>query len=427
MIGMMYLVLTAMLAMNVSAEVLNAFKIFEVGLSQTAKVFDNRNDDLERAFNVAYSENKERVGPRLTEAMEVRKLTREFIAYVDELKIALVKEADGDNAPSIEQGAINSELIKNLSSTEPSSRLMVRLQKGLELKNRIEDYKRKMLSMVKDPSVEDNIKKTMATNDIMSSHGDGMKPWEVGTFTDLPLIAAVPLLTKIQVDALTIEADMMNYLLKLADVGTVKIDRFDAVVQSESDYVIRGGEFQARIFLAASDRTLQPSITVNGQSLRTVDGGAIYRAAANTIGEQFLRGTITLNGKPYSFNYKYTVAEPNVVVSPSKMNVLYRGVDNPIDVSAAGIPDNKVHISVSNGTLRRVGAQYMVIPSDGNSCDISVVAEINGTKTNMGKKNFPHKKCADSHARNGRNTRQNGNSFAVERIAGYQSSYAAGF
>jgi gliding motility-associated protein GldM len=181
---------------------------------------------------------------------------------------------------------------------------------------------------------------------------------------------------------------MMNYLLAQADVGTVKIDHFDPVVQPVSDYVIRGGEFQARIFLAASDRSLQPSIMVNGQTLRTVDGAAMYRTPANRVGEQLLRGTITLNGKPYSFTHSYTVAEPNVVVSPAKMNVFYRGVDNPIDVSAAGIPDNKVAISVTNGTLRRAGGQYMLVPGDGSICDISVVAEVNGVKTSMGKKTF---------------------------------------
>jgi gliding motility-associated protein GldM len=106
------------------------------------------------------------------------------------------------------------------------------------------------------------------------------------------------------------------------------------------------------------------------------------------VGEQHINGTITLNGKPYRFTYTYTVAEPNVVVSPSKMNVLYRGVDNPIDVSAAGIPDNKIQINVSNGTLRRVGGQHMLTPGDGNTCDVSVIAEVNGVRTNMGKKTF---------------------------------------
>jgi gliding motility-associated protein GldM len=127
---------------------------------------------------------------------------------------------------------------------------------------------------------------------------------------------------------------------------------------------------------------------VNGQSLRTVDGKARYETAANNVGEQSIKGSITLNGKSYPFTYSYTVAEPNVVVSPSKMNVLYRGVPNPIDVSAAGIPNNKVRISVSNGVLSRDGGQYMINPGDGVTCDVSVVAEINGEERNMGKKTF---------------------------------------
>ena len=391
MIGMMYLVLTAMLAMNVSAEVLNAFKLFEEGLSQTVKIFGEKNNATESTFRAAHSENKERVGPWLTKAMRVRELTRDFILYVEGIKVELVREADGEHAPALENGTVNGELIVNLSSTEPSSRIMVKMGRGLELKNRINDFKQKMLAMT-NPSARGiiaNVERTMSTSDIRSTHGDGgMKAWEIGTFTDVPLIAAVPLLTKIQLDALTIEADMMNYLLAQADVGTVKIDHFDPVVQSAADYVIRGGEFQAKIFLAASDRSLQPTIVANGQTLRTVDGAAIYRAPANQVGEQLLRGTITLNGKPYLFTHTYTVAEPSVVVSPSKMNVFYRGVDNPIDVSAAGIPDNKVQVSVTNGVLRRVAGQYVLVPGDGNTCDISVVAEVNGTRTDMGKRTF---------------------------------------
>lgn len=390
MIGMMYLVLTAMLALNVSAEVLNAFKLFEEGLSQTVRTFSEKNNDAESAFRIAHAENKERVGPWLDKALKVRQLTREFVAYVETLKVELVKMADGPEAPAVENGEVNGNLIINLSSTEPSSRFMVEMGKGLELKEKIAEHKRQMLTMVNGSAtgIKSNVEKTMATDDIKSSHGEATKPWEVGTFTDLPVIAVVPLLTKMQVDALTIEDDMIDYLLTQADVGTVKIDNFDPVVQSVSDYVIRGGEFEAKIFLAASDRSLQPSIVVNGKTLRTVEGKALYKTSANNVGEQTISGRITLNGKPYPFTYKYLVAEPNVVVSPSKMNVLYRGVENPIDVSAAGIPDNKVQINITNGVLTRLAGQYMVNPGDGNTCDISVIAEVNGVKANMGKKTF---------------------------------------
>lgn len=389
MIGMMYLVLTAMLAMNVSAEVLNAFKLFEVGLSQTVRTFGEKNNTTESAFHTAHAENKERVGPWLDKAMKVRSLTKDFVAYVETLKVELVKLADGPEAIAIENEAVNGDLIINVSSTEPSSRFMVEMRKGLELKGKIGDYKQQMLSMVNGSAegIKANLQKTMPTDEVKSAHS-APRPWEIGTFTDLPVIAAVPLLTKIQVDAMTIEADMMNYLLAQADVGTVKIDNFDPVVQSVSDYVLKGGHFEAKIFLAASDRSLQPSIVVNGQSLRTLEGKAMYKVPANSVGEQTISGRITLNGKPYPFTYNYMVAEPNVVVSPSKMNVFYRGVENPVDVSAAGVPDNKVQVSATNGNLRRVAGGYMIVPGDGNTCDVSVIAEINGVRTNMGKKTF---------------------------------------
>ncbi|MDR1343231.1 MAG: gliding motility protein GldM [Prevotellaceae bacterium] len=391
MIGMMYLVLTAMLALNVSAEVLNAFGLFETGLSQTARVFSEKNDATENVFRAANAENKERIGPWLTKSLDVREKSKQLIAYIESLKIEMVTLADGVNPLAVENGKVIGERIVNVSTTEPSSNLMVRQQKGLELKNKLREYQAYLLSMLKPEAAAliNNIEKLLETKNIHSAHGGGVeKPWEIGTFTDLPVIAAVPLLTKMQVNILTCEADMMSYLLSQADAGTVKIDNFDPVVQSVSDYVIRGGKFEAQIFLAASDRTLQPSVVVNGQSLHTIEGKAHYEAQANSVGEQSIKGVITLNSKSYPFTYTYTVAEPSVVVSPSKMNVLYRGVLNPIDVSAAGIPDSKVRISVSNGVLSRENQQYMINPGDGVACDVSVVAEINGEMRNMGKKIF---------------------------------------
>jgi gliding motility-associated protein GldM len=391
MIGMMYLVLTAMLALNVSAEVLNAFGLFESGLSQTARVFNEKNDVTERVFRTANAENKERIGPWFTKSLDVREKSKKLIDYIESLKVELVTLADGPAAPAIENGKVIGDNLINRSSTEPSSNLMVRQQKGLELKNKLGEYRTYLLSMLKPEAsgLINNVNKMLETKDIDSKgHGGGEKPWEVGTFTDLPVIAAVPLLTKMQVDILTCEADMMSYLLSQADVGTVKIDNFDPVVQSVSDYVIRGGKFEAQIFLAASDRSLQPDVVVNGQTLRTVEGKAHYETSANSVGEQTIKGSITLNGKPYPFSYSYTVAEPNVVVSPSKMNVLYRGVLNPIDVSAAGIPDNKVQISVSNGVLSHDNKQYMINPGEGATCEVSVVAEVNGEKRSMGQKIF---------------------------------------
>ncbi|MDR0687830.1 MAG: gliding motility protein GldM [Prevotellaceae bacterium] len=389
MIGMMYLVLTAMLALNVSAEVLNAFGLFESGLSQTAKVFSEKNDAAETVFRVANAENTERVGPWFTKSLDVREKSKLLIDYIESLKVEMVALADGPAALAIKDGKVVGELLINKSTTEPSSNLMVRQQKGLELKKKLEEHRSYLLSMVKPEAAGliDNIEKMLETKDI-KAHDGGEKRWEVGLFSDLPVIAAIPLLTTLQVNTLTCEADVMSYFLSQTEVGTVKIDNFDPVVQSVSDYVIRGGKFEAQIFLAASDRTLKPDVTVNGQKLSSVEGKARYEASANNIGEQILNGAITLNGKSYPFTYTYTVAEPNVVVSPSKMNVLYRGVLNPIDVSAAGIPDNKVRISVSNGALSRENRQYWINPGDGTICEVSIVAEINGEERNMGKKMF---------------------------------------
>ncbi|MDR3329063.1 MAG: gliding motility protein GldM [Prevotellaceae bacterium] len=391
MIGMMYLVLTAMLALNVSAEVLNAFGLFEKGLSQTVKIFREKNDVTEAGFRAADTENHERVGKWLEKSLAVRAKSEEIIAFMESLKVEMVLVGDGPEAPAVQDGHVHGDHIINVSSTEPSSRCMVALQRGVELKQKLEEHRQYLISMA-DPeatSLIATIESLLATNDVESTHDAGkVLPWEVGTFSDLPLIAVVPLITQMQVNILTCEADMMSYFMKQTDVGTIKIDNFDPIIQPVTDYVVRGGKFEAKVFLAASDKTLEPEVVVNGQKLRTVEGKAKYETMANHVGEQTLKGVITLNGKPYPFTYHYMVAEPSVVVSPSKMNVLYRGVENPIDVSAAGIPDSKIQITITNGTLKKEGSQYVAVPGPGKICDIGALAEINGVKSDMGSRQF---------------------------------------
>ncbi|MGL5959820.1 MAG: gliding motility protein GldM [Bacteroidales bacterium] len=390
MISLMYLVLLAMLAMNVSAEVLNAFGLFEERLSETLRVLNEKNDLTETIFRQALKENQQRVQSWFDKALKVREISKEMALYVEDIKVELVKIGDGEDATAVENNKVKGENIINIASTDPSSDLLVRRGKGLELKEKIAEYKNSILSYV-NPKAKDliaSVEKTLETASVKSKEGGLEKEWEVATFSDIPLIAAVPLLTKIQGDILTCEADVMAHLLSQVDVGTVKIDNFDPVVQSSSDYVLRGGTFDAKIFLAASDKSLQPTVVVNGKTLKTVNGKAEFTAPANALGEQTLKGVITLNGKPYPFTYNYMVAEPSVVVSPTKMNVLYRGVPNPVDISAAGIPNNKVRINVSNGALSKSGANYVIVPGEGNTCDVSISAEVNGAVTNMGKKTF---------------------------------------
>ena len=391
MINMMYLVLTAMLAMNVSAEVLNAFGQFEVRLSQNLKLFGVKNDNAEAAFSNAMRENPERTEPWLKKAQEVRKKAKEMVRYIEDVKIEVVKMAEGAASPAIENDEVNGEHLINLSDLDAASYIMIEQGRGGDLRKKIEEFRTELLGMITDTSkkaVKHNIEDMLSTSPFKGHEGE-MLEWEIGTFAHLPLAAAVPLLTKIQVDIASAEAEMIDYFMQQTDVGVIKIDNFDPVVIANSDYIIKGGKFEADIFLAASDRSLKPDIVVNGSKLSIVDGKGKFSAAANNLGEQTLRGSITLpNNKTYPFTYNYVVAEPSIIVSPSKMNVLYRGVENPLDLSAAGFRIEDVKVSATNGTLTQKGGAYMIVPGEGAACQVSLVVDKDGVKTDMGKKMF---------------------------------------
>ncbi len=410
MIGMMYLVLMAMLALNVSAEVLNAFVSMDEGLLRTIGSLSEKNNDKERQFQKGYSENPERIGPWLNKAKQLRQSSQDLLKFIRDLKIDLVKEGDGE-AIALENGAITPDgnvitsKIQSKDKTDAPSRLLVEGlaltrpdPQGPILQEKINAYRDQLIAMLdKSPKFKDRtvqLEKTLKdmfdTNDVVSGTDAAQtKEWYRAMFLDMPLVGVMPLLTKIEVDVLNAESDMLNYFWGMTDATTVKIDRFDPVVISQGDYILKGGEFKAQIFLAASDQTLVPSVRIGGSSLRVENGRGIYSTVCNNIGEQTIKGTISIQDKSYDFVHKYMVAEPNFVVSPTKMNVFYRGVDNPIEVSAGGVPDDKVQIQVTNANTKKdKGALYVLKPLDGNSCEITVLAEMNGRMSNLGKKIF---------------------------------------
>jgi gliding motility-associated protein GldM len=376
--------------MNVSAEVLNAFGQFESILSKNLRSFGEKNNDAEAAFRNAMAENPERTEPWLRKAQAVRERSKEMVRYIEDIKLEVVKMAEGAESPAIEDNEVHGERLVNLSDLDAATYIMIEQGRGLELKKKIEDYRGWLLGMIgaDAKSVIHTLEDMLSTSPIKGHEGEELE-WEIGTFAHLPLAAAVPLLTKTQVDMVSAESAMIDYLMQQTDAGLIKIDNFEVVVMANSDYIIRGGEFKADIFLAASDKSLKPDILLNGSKLSVVDGKGKYSASASAVGDKSISGSIALpNNKTYPFTYKYTVAEPSIIVSPSKMNVLYRGVENPIDVSAAGFRTEDVKITTTNGTLTKKADGYMIVPGEGTNCQVSLVVDKDGVKTDMGKKMF---------------------------------------
>lgn len=396
LIGMMYLVLTAMLALNVSAEVLNAFVLFEQGLTQAATIARDKNEKTKQVFIKAYEDNPQKIGIWIQKANQVSDYSDRLTDLIQDIKLEIVKFTDGSNAPAIVGNEIRPELLKSPENTDASSNIMLNKRKAAILKTAIADYKAKVIRLLGNETVgkEEMIQRINKTLDLGSLHTmDGMKTWEVARFSDLPLCAAVAQLSSLQLDVINIESDLINLLLAQTDIGSFKFDNLQAVVNTKGDYIVSGGEFEAEIFIAASDKSKNPEVVIGGRALPVNDGKGIYKVSTRTPGNYDFIGTIRVqkgDGEIVTvpFRHTYHVVEPSFAVSPAKMNVFYRGLENPVEISAAGIPNNKLVVNVSNGKLIRNGNAAYVIPGSDYQTVITISVNENGKIRSLGEKRF---------------------------------------
>ncbi|BAX80289.1 hypothetical protein ALGA_1930 [Labilibaculum antarcticum] len=364
MIGMMYLFLTAMLAINVSNEVLNAFTIIDNGLAKTIQTFEDKNESKYSEFENALDANPTKVQDSWDKANIIKSESNELSDLIDSLKHRIVKSADG-----IEYDMDNIESKDNL---DVPAEIMIVLGQGERLRKSIDTYRNLVLSQIaeKDSTLRRAILKTLNTEKPKKqTKGDPNYSWESIQFSHTPLIGAITLLSKIQTDIRSTESDIVSYLFNQIEAESFKFNKLRAEVFSPSNYILKGDTYQAQVFLAAIDTTQNPKIVVDRRGAITTfkDGRGIYSAKADQVGEVKWGGIITYKSPsgietPYEFESSYIVAEPNVVVSATKMNVFYVGVDNPVSVSAPGFSSDRVRATMNNGRLIKKGDAYVARP-----------------------------------------------------------------
>jgi len=182
-----------------------------------------------------------------------------------------------------------------------------------------------------------------------------MEAWPNRMFQTMPVVGALALLSSIQVDVRNGETEVINHLYTEIDKSYFKFNKLDPIVIPDANYVTVGSNYNAVVFISATDTTKQPSITVGDQVLPLDERGrGIYTARATSVGPKTWGGVISLktgDGReiPYNFTASYTVGEPNVICSPTAMNVMYMAIPNPLDVSVPGFSPNQISINVVNG------------------------------------------------------------------------------
>ncbi|MBD98460.1 MAG: hypothetical protein CMO34_01340 [Verrucomicrobia bacterium] len=459
MIGMMYLVLTALLAMNVSKDILDAFVTVNDGLEKTKHNFKEKNNDQYDAFVASFNENQTKVGPYWKKAQEVQKTANEIVSHIDLIKVEII----GGIEPTIPKDKImgknqlGEDTIVNLKHVKvkdnylfPTNLLIggdaVNPKTGpmsaIELKEKLEAYRDQLLTIVNDDksAIAQALKETFSF-DVRENAAGVVENWASYNFYGVPSAATITILTKIQTDVRNAESDVIKYLYSSVDAASFKFNKLEAAVISPSNYVITGDTFRAEVFLAAFDSTQNPIVSIGDKidsttnqvvgdsvELEVKDGKGYLKIPAKSNGDFAYEGVIRIKNPatkkldPYFFNFDYKVASPSTTISATKMNVFYIGVDNPVDISASGVAKDKIQASISNGSIVKKSDGWVVRPSKVGTAKVSVNAEVQGERKSMGSMDFRVKQIPKPEASIGGKSGGNIKGAALKAASGIRAA-----
>ena len=396
MINMMYLVLTALLALNVSKEVLNSFFEVNTGIERTTTNFTTKNNEVYTAFDNAVFNNPEKFKSVRDDAYSIKNKADFLVETIQEMKYSLVLDVDGgvylgnesldkegkpikDKRIELSYSELSSDqksksiaYLYNKKNRTASGELLIKTNKALDLKNAINEYKNLLISFSSgNPVIQSNLETTLNTEDRKTGKkGLKVKSWEEYNFDDMPSVGAVTLLSKMQSDIRNTEADVIKLLKESIDVGSLKFTSAEAIQIPNSSFVLRGDSFKADIFISAKDTTQDPIIYVgeydslgNGQyqmrgeyeTVRVVNGKGLYAKKVVKEGAHEWGGLISMKTetgtKMFPFKGTYLGANKTAVVSPVNMNILYQQVDNPLKISVPGFAATDVTPMINNGSI----------------------------------------------------------------------------
>jgi gliding motility-associated protein GldM len=425
MINMMYLVLTALLALNVAAETLKAFKIIDLSLVKTFESYTKKNISVMSDFDsqVNYGQNKQRAKEYKIKAESVHSMGDAIISLITDIKTDFADQIGAeklkagekvpDEYPYIVTKNNDTMILKRQDDLNVSPLIMIERGRGEELRNKISDFKNQLISIIQNDSIlKDkldsnfyvNIEKILdVSNPEKKDKATDAKTWVQLNFDRTPLIASVTMLSKLQNDVSFAESLVLNALYSALSGESF----FEAKVIPTSTYVVSGFQnFEAEIFLSAVTNVPDANVYVNGSPtpIPLVGGRAIFSQSSATIGLHPYRGEIRYNFKGNQaiapFSGEYIVALPSATISPTRMNVLYLGLPdgNPISISVPGEMRN-ISATMTNGQLIPEGDHWVARPESldgtGARTRIYVSTEIGGQMRQMAEMVFRVKRVPD--------------------------------
>lgn len=386
MINLMYLIFIAMLALNMSKEVLAAFGLMNEKLeTSNAKTTENNLAFL-NSLETKASENEEEYGDLYQNAQKVKELSDTYYNYLEGLKKGMTADLENpkdyvvmDKSDYLDEKFFQGDILSS---------------EGKEFMKQINDYREGVINALpegKFGSVKEAVKVRFATSDGKKDDGkvekrDGTRQdWINYHFEGFPLVASLTKLTQLQADIKTTEQEVLKNLLEGELTEAVSLTNFASALSAPKTAYYAGEKYNGKIIVSKTDKTSTPvkaELTLDGRPLtegkdyELEAGGIKMLISAGTPGDHTIKGTMYFmqdgTEVPVEVDNTFaTISMPNAaVISADKMNVVYRGVANPMTISIPGIPDNKVTASAP-GLTRRSGSNYIMNPGTGRSVTIT--------------------------------------------------------
>lgn len=370
MINMMYLVLTALLALNVSAEILNAFKTVDKSLTTANGIVEQKNQTIFKSFEKKLADltTKDKAEIWYPKAKKAKTLADDAYNYIESLKLELKQEAE------LKKDKNGNEVYKE-DNLEAATRMFLSNPpegkgKGKELFAKLKSFKEQLMAI--DANIAKEIGATLPLDLPNGKDGKALtdkeiKDWAYSFFHMTPTVAGITILSKFQNDIKNSESQVVEYCHK--EIGEVELvyDEFQAIANANASYVMPGDEIIINAGVGAFNSASKPNVSVDGASATpTPDGSFEYKFKPTSSGMKRVNiSFVKPDGTTASVTkeIKYTVGVPSgLVVSTDKTRVFYQGLSNPLSITGGG-GDEKVNVSIEgNGvSFSKAGpGQYLV-------------------------------------------------------------------
>ena len=382
MINLMYLVFIAMLALNMSKEVLSAFGILNNKIVESNSIAEGRNESSFLQLAQKAQDQPLQFGAKKEKVEKIRALSKEFNSYIQNLKDEFTKaypvDTDG-NLPFEQMDKGDGVDEKWFGGDKPKPA-------GKEFLDKIANYVAQLKQIGGSAITEGEMKKIQKrfSTEAVFSKNEGKKiEWLEYNFKGFPLIATITKLSQLQADIKTTESDIIAGMFQSDLVAAASLTAYQPIVVPEKTAFFQGEAVKGKIILGKFDPNLvAKSVIVNGTSVKAEAGQASFSFGAGAVGEHEITGSFNFDegGKvvslPIKGNY-VVVPKPNSAnISADKMNVVYRGLPNPMTISFAGISDNNVNASAAGLSKAGKPGAYNLNPGSGNDVTVSVTGKL---------------------------------------------------